>query len=94
MQKPPRRTLGLLPRELAVSPPNAVPEREFQTMSGIFRRLTECLPCCGLVRNFGAELVLQIGEGEPFSVPIPSDWNRTRVEAFESILTQELAARF
>jgi len=95
-QTQPRQTLGLLPGELAVSP-NAVREEDSLKMRSIFRRLAEPLQCCGLLRDFGGELVLQIGDGEPFLVPIPFDlldWPKTRAERFEAALTRELAALF
>jgi hypothetical protein len=90
-----RATLGLANGELAFDQ-DCVPSEDAQQMRSVFDRFTAALGtpcCCGLVRELGNELVLQIGDKEPYSVPIPSDI-RPREARFESALSEELARRF
>lgn len=88
------RTLGLRYRELALDQ-QAVPTEDFRVMRSVFEQFVSesGLPCCGVVRNFGLELVLQIGNEGPFSLPISSDPFRTRAQRFASALIEELARR-
>jgi hypothetical protein len=90
-----RAMLGLKHRQLVIEA-YSVPPGDAEQMERAFDQLiTEFdMPyCCGHIRGFGDELMLQIGEEQPYLISIPSDL-RSRGQRFESALRTEFSRRF
>jgi len=97
-QQAPRAMLGLNPGVLSfgrdTARETAVPECDQRAMTNVFEQALRRfgLQCSGLILGFGDHIVLQIGDDEPFPLPIPSDL-RSRAERLESALVEEFMGR-